>query len=85
MSRFFSRFSRRQADNAGSDAPRRDRHHETKRSLVMNMATRPSFGQWLKVTWLDLVTMVIMGIIGLGVSTDLEPLHPSLCLTTPGL
>lgn len=28
---------------------------------------RPSFGQWLKVTWLDLVTMVIMGIIGLGV------------------
>jgi len=33
----------------------------------MNMNTKPSFGQWLKVTWLDLLTMVIMGIIGLGV------------------
>jgi hypothetical protein len=32
------------------------------------MATRPSFGQWLKVTWLDIVTMVIMGVLGLGVS-----------------
>jgi diacylglycerol diphosphate phosphatase/phosphatidate phosphatase len=33
----------------------------------MNMNTRPSFGQWLKVTWLDIVTMVILGTIGLGV------------------
>ena len=29
--------------------------------------TRPSFGQWLKATWLDILTMVIMGAIGLGV------------------
>jgi len=29
--------------------------------------TRPSFGQWLKVTWLDLVTMALMGALGLGV------------------
>ncbi|KEF57104.1 uncharacterized protein A1O9_07294 [Exophiala aquamarina CBS 119918] len=28
---------------------------------------RPSFGQWLKFTWLDIVTMAIMGAIGLGV------------------
>jgi hypothetical protein len=69
MSRFFSRCSRRQADTTGSDTPRQDHHHETKRPLVMNMAIRPSFRQWLKVTWLDFVTMVIMGIIGLGVST----------------
>ncbi|PNP44333.1 hypothetical protein TGAMA5MH_03939 [Trichoderma gamsii] len=31
------------------------------------MHTRPSFGQWLKVTWLDILTMVAMGAIGLGV------------------
>ncbi|TVY75592.1 PA-phosphatase related-family protein [Lachnellula suecica] len=41
--------------------------HGNKSPLVMNMSTRPSFGQWLKVTWLDIVTMVIMGVIGLGV------------------
>ena len=28
---------------------------------------RPTFGQWLKVTWLDILTMVILGVIGLGV------------------
>ncbi|KAL7808832.1 phosphatidic acid phosphatase type 2/haloperoxidase [Trichoderma aethiopicum] len=32
-----------------------------------SMATRPRFGQWLKVTWLDILTMVAMGAIGLGV------------------
>ncbi|KAK1750155.1 phosphatidic acid phosphatase [Echria macrotheca] len=31
------------------------------------MATRPTFGQWLKVTWLDIITMVILGAVGLGV------------------
>ena len=31
------------------------------------MSTRPKFGQWLKCTWLDIVTMAIMGAIGLGV------------------
>ncbi|KAF1948049.1 PAP2-domain-containing protein [Clathrospora elynae] len=29
--------------------------------------SRPSFGQWIKATWLDIVTMAIMGAIGLGV------------------
>jgi diacylglycerol diphosphate phosphatase/phosphatidate phosphatase len=28
---------------------------------------RPSFGQWLKFSWIDLLTFVIMGAIGLGV------------------
>lgn len=28
---------------------------------------RPSFGQWLKFTWIDLLTFVVMGAIGLGV------------------
>ena len=29
---------------------------------------RPRFGQWLKATWLDILTMIVMGAIGLGVS-----------------
>jgi len=28
---------------------------------------RPRFGQWLKVTWPDILTMVLMGALGLGV------------------
>ncbi|KJZ71267.1 hypothetical protein HIM_09340 [Hirsutella minnesotensis 3608] len=31
------------------------------------MTQRPSFGQWLKHTWLDIVTMAAMGALGLGV------------------
>lgn len=29
--------------------------------------TRPTFGQWIKATALDIVTMAVMGAIGLGV------------------
>jgi diacylglycerol diphosphate phosphatase/phosphatidate phosphatase len=29
--------------------------------------SRPTFGQWFKATWLDIITMIIMGAIGLGV------------------
>ncbi|CAG9945945.1 unnamed protein product [Clonostachys rosea f. rosea IK726] len=39
------------------------RHHHDPYS----MERRPSFGQWLKCTWLDIVTMIAMGAIGLGV------------------
>ena len=38
-----------------------------------NLNARPRLGQWLKGTILDIITMVIMGAIGLGVSL------PSLC------
>lgn len=31
------------------------------------MLRRPPFGQWLKHTWLDILTMVCMGALGLGV------------------
>lgn len=41
---------------------RRWGHHEP-----YSMSKRPSFGQWLKYTWLDIVTMAVMGAIGLGV------------------
>lgn len=32
-----------------------------------SMAQRPTFGQWLKFTWLDILTMAAMGALGLGV------------------
>lgn len=44
--------------------------HETKHHkgpMVLSMNKRPSFGQWVKVTWLDIVTMAAMGAVGLGV------------------
>ena len=31
------------------------------------LSSRPSFGQWLKLTWPDILTMIVMGAIGLGV------------------
>lgn len=42
--------------------------HNNGNQAYYSMATRPSFGQWLKFTWLDIVTMICMGAIGLGVS-----------------
>jgi len=48
---------------------RRERKH-TGTGVHSNgtLNSRPKFGQWIKVTWPDLLTMVIMGVIGLGVS-----------------
>ncbi|KAK0716113.1 phosphatidic acid phosphatase type 2/haloperoxidase [Lasiosphaeris hirsuta] len=31
------------------------------------MMSRPTFGQWLKATWLDILTMIFLGAVGLGV------------------
>ncbi|KAH8684033.1 phosphatidic acid phosphatase type 2/haloperoxidase [Ilyonectria robusta] len=39
----------------------------SRRHEPYSMSTRPTFGQWLKHTWLDILTMAIMGAIGLGV------------------
>lgn len=47
------------------------KQHQEKRPLFNidsgHFNRRPSFGQWIKMTWLDLLTMAIMGAIGLGV------------------
>jgi diacylglycerol diphosphate phosphatase/phosphatidate phosphatase len=40
---------------------------QRRQPLILPMDRRPTFGQWLKATWLDILTMAIMGIIGLGV------------------
>lgn len=65
-------FSRKPRDGL-APAATGPKHHHDKGTPYYSMNTRPSFGQWLKHTWLDIVTMVIMGVIGLGVS------HKSLC------
>lgn len=67
-------FKRKQRDPAIAE-PATTHHREKRGPVVMNMNTRPSFGQWLKVTWLDLFTMAAMGMIGLGVGS-LNP-YPS--------
>lgn len=43
------------------------RHHKRSPAESYSMSKRPSFGQWVKHTWLDIVTMAIMGALGLGV------------------
>lgn len=64
-------FSRRQEAPAADAGPRanavtHEKHHG-KGPTVLSMNQRPSFGQWLKVTWLDILTMAAMGVVGLGV------------------
>ena len=49
----------------GTERREKRTHHHHPEDGHLNR--RPSFGQWLKATWLDLITMVCMGVIGLGV------------------
>ncbi|KAK3686228.1 phosphatidic acid phosphatase type 2/haloperoxidase [Podospora appendiculata] len=66
-------FTRRQHDGpvAPTAAPNGHGHARTNQRRghhdPYTMTTRPTFGQWLKVTWLDILTMAAMGAIGLGV------------------
>ncbi|KAF2133564.1 acid phosphatase/Vanadium-dependent haloperoxidase [Dothidotthia symphoricarpi CBS 119687] len=39
--------------------------HKTGGSRAWN--SKPTFGQWIKATWVDLLTMAVLGAIGLGV------------------
>lgn len=50
------------ANATGHREKRPAKHHG-----VPSHNTRPTFGQWIKATWLDILTMAIMGAIGLGV------------------
>ena len=48
---------------------RKERKHGKSRATYGDgtLNKRPKFGQWLKSTWPDILTMVIMGMLGLGV------------------
>jgi diacylglycerol diphosphate phosphatase/phosphatidate phosphatase len=61
-------FTRRRAADAPvvtATATADPKHHHVHSSTH---GARPTFGQWLKYTLLDLITMLVMGMIGLGVS-----------------
>lgn len=75
-------FSRRPKANADSSHPmdqnvaasthdHQDEHphsHKEKFNVDSGYYNRaPSFGQWIKMTWLDILTMVFLGAVGLGV------------------
>ncbi|OTB01696.1 hypothetical protein M426DRAFT_74994 [Hypoxylon sp. CI-4A] len=60
-------FNRRHADGAAPNTTNGHRDGHVHNTLGYPMAVRPSFGQWLKVTWIDIITMICMGAIGLGV------------------
>ncbi|KAI0445084.1 phosphatidic acid phosphatase type 2/haloperoxidase [Xylaria telfairii] len=61
--RFFNRPGREGGDPNHVNGATRSRHVDS----TYSMAARPSFGHWLKVTWLDILTFVIMGVLGLGI------------------
>lgn len=47
---------------------RHDRAINAERNQPIFNTERPSFGQWLKAAWPDLLTMIVVGAVGLGVS-----------------
>ncbi|GAO15359.1 uncharacterized protein UV8b_07080 [Ustilaginoidea virens] len=51
--------------SGGAHAPTKARR--PRRSEPYTMHSRPTFGQWLKLTGLDIATMIVMGAVGLGV------------------
>lgn len=56
-------FSRRARHGSPKERPVKQRRtHEP-----YTMSKRPTFGAWLKYTWLDILTMAAMGALGLGV------------------
>lgn len=55
-----------------------ERRHKRKHSNAAygdgTLNKRPSFGHWAKVTWPDILTMIVMGVIGLGVRYSVSAL-----------
>ena len=62
-----SLFKKKNADGTQAvNTPHANKHTRSKREPY-SMQKRPSFGQWLKLTGLDILTMAALGAIGLGV------------------
>lgn len=72
-------FNKRTSPAAAETTTATGMHHEkkpgmfgrkeprTSHSGATSYNSRPRFGQWLKATWLDILTMALMGAVGLGV------------------
>lgn len=39
------------------------------------LRSRPNFWQWLKISWIDILTMLVIGAVGLGVRGVYAYLH----------
>jgi hypothetical protein len=50
------------------DVPNGTAHHRHRGDAAGPYGARPGFGEWLKGTGLDILTMAALGAIGLGVS-----------------
>lgn len=55
---------------------------QVKDKEVMSYQTAPTFGQWLKASWVDLLTLLILGLIAMLVSI-LNSQSPFNLLTVP--
>ncbi|KIW84922.1 hypothetical protein Z517_00310 [Fonsecaea pedrosoi CBS 271.37] len=69
---FFSRRTNNPASNGHTKNGHALRHEKRNHRPVFDIDSgdfnrRPSFGQWLKFTWVDILTMAAMGAVGLGV------------------
>jgi membrane-associated phospholipid phosphatase len=62
---FFNRRSAPVDANTQHATGTQEKHHGHNGTKPHN--SRPTFGQWIKATWLDILTMAAMGAIGLGV------------------
>ena len=72
LSALFSRRDRSNNTNTTTHR-RRNRSHSRSRRTPFDINSghynrRPSFGQWLKFTWLDILTMAILGALALGLN-----------------
>ncbi|CCF46378.1 PAP2 superfamily protein [Colletotrichum higginsianum] len=86
MARFNNPFARRQNDTATLPTHRRRSSEDTRindrwHGREYTMAHRPPFMLWLKVTWLDILTMIIMGVIALVVFRAHPPAHRTFPIT----
>ena len=65
-------FTRRSRDGqvapSNNSATEGSHPHGSIGPMIINMESRPTFSEWLHVTYVDILTMLMMGVIGLGVS-----------------
>lgn len=72
--------------HAADNSNHRGRHQKSRSApVVVDMSRRPTFGQWLKATWLDIFTMAAMGMIGLGVGANCFILFCTSASLSPSL
>jgi diacylglycerol diphosphate phosphatase / phosphatidate phosphatase len=63
------------------DASNGTAHHRYRDETAGPYGTRPRFGEWLRGTGLDILTMVALGAVGLGVSFGVVPVPPAGMVT----